>query len=369
MLVPVVDLAGTPLQPSHPAKVKRWLKEGRCTKHWHRGTFYVKLKRVVEHPNTDVVLAIDPGSKRTGITVATPKGVVLNMLVDSTNLTKQKVEKRRMYRRSRRYLKTPYRKCRSNRNNLKQLNRIPPSTLSRWNRHLRIVHSLLKILPINKVVVEDIKAVSHTSKRIRQTNKKYVSRWNAAFSPLQQGKNYFYNFLESKGIAVYKYQGWQTAKQRKKHGYKKISDKLSTKWESQCIDSHALCEMYYNKKIEPVKNLSFIEFLNFSRRELFRDYGKTRRRHGSTRTLGYNRGSLVWCSYIKRGYKKPIGLCYLAGFMETTNGPRVSLYDTKTNKELGQNFKLTNCKILTNLRYRNNFIKNEGGAPRNSSHR
>jgi len=358
MLVPVVDQVGTPLQPTHPAKARRWLKEGRCSKHFHRGTFYIRLKKIVTEPHINIILGIDPGSKRTAFTVATRNRVVLNWMIDSTNFTKNNIEKRRMYRRQRRYRNTPYRECRWNRSSLRNDGRVPPSTLSRWKRHLRLIYSLLKILPITKVIIEDVAAVTHNSKKKRLVDSKYVSCWNAAFSPLQAGKNFFYNFLEDRGIAVYKKKGWQTAKHRKKHGYKKISDKLSTKWESQCIDSHSLCEMYYNRKIRPVRNLNFIQFLTFSRRELFRMFGKIRRRHGSTRTLGHNRGTLVYCKYVKRGRLEPIGLCYLAGYMKVKEEYRVCLYSLQ-GKELGQSFKLSDCVMLTNLRYLNNYIRNE----------
>lgn len=354
MLVPVVDLAGTPLQPACVVKVRRWIKEQRCTKHFHRGTFYVKLNKVVKYPNVDIILGIDPGSKRTAFTVSTRKDIVLNWMINSENQIKQKIEKRAMYRRQRRYRNTPYRKCKFNKISICKEGRLPPSTRSRWNNHLRLINNLLKILPITKIIIEDINAVTHNSKKKRLVNKHYVSQWNILFSPLQQGKNYFYNFLEDHGIAVYKRKGWQTFNHRKKHCYNKIKDKLSTKWASQCIDSHSLCEMYYNKKIRPQKQLYFIEFLNFSRRELYCNHGKIRKRQGSTRTLGFNRGSLMYCNYTVRGKFKPIGLCYLSGY---TND-RVSLYSL-AGKRLGQNFNLSSCKLLTNLRYLTKFVSNK----------
>jgi len=88
-------------------------------------------------------------------------------------------------------------------------------------------------------------------------------------------------------------------------------------------------------------------------------HGKIRKRQGSTRTLGHNRGMLVYCKYIQRGKTEPIGLCYLAGYMKVKDEYRVSLYNIRTNKELGQNFKLNDCNMLTNLRYLNNYIRNE----------
>ena len=116
--------------------------------------------------------------------------------------------------------------------------------------------------------------------------------------------------------------------------------------------------MYYNRKIKPVRNLNFIQFITFSRRELFRMHGKIRRRHGSTRTMGHNRGTLAYCSYIIRGKFEPIGLCYLAGYMKVKEEYRVCLYSLQ-GKELGQSFKLNDCNMLTNLRYLNNYIRNE----------
>lgn len=357
MLVPVVDRVGTPLQPTCSAKARRWLREGRCTKHFHRGTFYIRLKKTVLQPKTNIVLGIDPGFKRTAFTVTTHNRVVLNWLIDSENFVKSKVEKRKMYRQQRRSRKTPYRRCRFNRSHNK--GSIPPSILSRWNRHLRLVTNLLKILPITDIVVEDIKAVTYNSKKKRLDDKHYASRGNVLFSPLQIGKNFFYISLGNMGINVYKKFGWQTCKHRKQNGYKKDSNKLSIKWEAHCVDSHSLCEMHYNKKIKLDKNMSFIKFLTFSRRELFRNHGKQRKRQGSTRTLGFNRGTLMYCSYVRRRYTEPIGLCYLAGHMKVNKADRVSLYNLQTNKEIGQSFKLTDCKMLTNLRYLCNNICNE----------
>jgi hypothetical protein len=46
-LVPVVDKAGTPLQPAHWAKVRRWIKEKRCIPKKSDGIFYIQLNKVV----------------------------------------------------------------------------------------------------------------------------------------------------------------------------------------------------------------------------------------------------------------------------------------------------------------------------------
>src|SRR3990167_8143651 len=83
----------------------------------------------------------------------------------------------------RRQRKTPYRKCRYNRN--KNKNFLTPSTKARWLWKLRVVNWISKIFPISYIIVEDIKAVS----------KKGQKKWNKIFSPLQYGKNWFYGEL------------------------------------------------------------------------------------------------------------------------------------------------------------------------------
>ncbi|MFQ6120548.1 MAG: RRXRR domain-containing protein, partial [Methanosarcinales archaeon] len=101
--VPVISKEGTPLMPTKASRARRWIKAGKAVKKWTKtGIFYVQLQ--VEPSDTElqeVVLALDPGSKFDGITIATRKEVQhQSMLVLPKGIVK-KLEERRRLRRAR----------------------------------------------------------------------------------------------------------------------------------------------------------------------------------------------------------------------------------------------------------------------------
>lgn len=292
-LVPVVDHNQHPLSPCKPSVARRLIRVGKATPFYKKSFFAIRLNKSVETPTRKkIVVAIDPGSKRTGITVATETDIVLNVQCDTPDWVKKKVETKRQYRRARRYRNTPYRKCRFNR----KIGGVPPSTKARWQAHLRIIDVLCKILPVTNVVIEDIKAET----------KKHARKWNKNFSPLEVGKQWFADQIKNLGLALDKFTGFDTYKQRRYRGFKKTSKKLAEIWEAHCVDSHCLAELLFGD-LEPVRKIRVLSFLNWHRRELHQGYkkGGVRREYGSTRSLGLSRGTLV---------KHPkYGVCYVGG--------------------------------------------------------
>jgi hypothetical protein len=70
MFVPVVDQNNEPLMPTTPSRARRWIKSGKATPFWKQGIFCVRLN--VEPSGRKVqkvVVGIDPGSKKEGVTV------------------------------------------------------------------------------------------------------------------------------------------------------------------------------------------------------------------------------------------------------------------------------------------------------------
>jgi len=316
-LVPVVDSQNNPLQPCKPSVAERLIKKGKATGFFKKGFFAIRIKKTVEKPNRSlIVVAIDPGSKRTGITVTTDTEVIVNIQCNTPDWVKGKMETRLMYRRARRQRNTPYRKCRSNR----AIGNIPPSTKARWDAHLRIIDVLSKILPVTDIVIEDIQAIT----------KKHQKKWNRSFSPLEIGKQWFKKEVENRGFEYTKFQGFETKTHRDIREFKKTSKKLSEVWEAHCVDSHCLAEML-TTYIEPVKQITILNFLQFNRRELHQGYqkGKIRKLYGSTKSMGFNRGTLI--KHTKYGLTQVGGT---------------------SQKRLCQNAKIQNCKILTNLSWR-----------------
>jgi hypothetical protein len=182
MYVPVVDKEQKPLMPTTPCRAATWIKSGKATPFWKRGIFCVRLNVEPSARKTqEVAVGVDPGSKKEAFTVKSEVHTYLNIQTDAVTWVKDAIKTRREMRRARRFRKTPCRQPRSNR--LCNSKRLAPSTKARWQWKLRILNWLKKMYPIACVVVEDIKAIAKKGKR----------RWNASFSPLEVGKQWFYN--------------------------------------------------------------------------------------------------------------------------------------------------------------------------------
>lgn len=263
--------------PTKPGRARRWVKEGKATPFWKRGIFCVRLNVAPSDKEYQPIAAgIDPGSKKEGFTVKSGAHTYLNIQADAVTWVKDAVEVRRNMRRARRFRKTP---CRKNKYH-RAKSSFPPSTKARWQWKLRLCQWLVKLFPIACFVVEDIKA--HT---------KGGKCWNKSFSPLQVGKQWFYDELR-KIAQVETQQGYET---------KELRDSVSLKKTKQ---------------------------MQFSK-------GGIRRPYGGTLSHGFKRGCLV---------KHPKwGLAYVGGFLKD----RLSLHAVVTGKRLCQIAKPSDCQFLT----------------------
>ena len=84
---------------------------------------------------------------------------------------------------------------------------------------------LRRLFPITQVVVEDIKA---------QTKGK--PRWDTAFSPLEVGKQWFYDEVR-KLVSLDTFEGYETKQMRDTLGLKKTKKKMADVFEAHCVDS------------------------------------------------------------------------------------------------------------------------------------
>ena len=158
MFVPVASKSGKKLMPTKPNKAGMLIKKGLATPYWSNGVFCIRLNYDTTEHTQDIVVGVDPGSKKEGFTVKSESHTYLNVQADAHNKVGEKVEKRRELRRGRRSRKCPNRKNRTNR--LANKERIPAGTHARWDWKLRILDWLSKLYPITYVCVEDIKARS-----------------------------------------------------------------------------------------------------------------------------------------------------------------------------------------------------------------
>jgi hypothetical protein len=337
MRVPVVDAKGRPLMPCRPAKARLLIKRGKALPKRNKlGIFYIQLTYEVNPENQAVVLGVDPGSKFEGFSAVGTKYTVLNVMSGAPGHVKRAVERRREMRRARRYRKARRRPARfDNRRRGKKF--LPNSTRARWEAKLRIIRQLLKILPLSCVVVEDVKAETRKGKR----------RWNEGFSPVQAGKEHFYRGLRELGFEPVLRRGHETKALRERFGLRKSGSKGEEGFWSHCVDAWVLAASVSGAERPDHTGIYRLVPLKLRRRQLHRlepEEGGVRRPYGGTRSLGFKRGTLVrhpkW------------GLCYVGGHM----GGRLSLHDPKTGRRLAQDAKPEDCRVLTCVSWRSQYV-------------
>ena len=336
--IPVISANGTPLMACNPAKARKLLRDDKAVKKWSKlGIFCIQLTFNPEQLKSQLIaVGVDSGSKFEGMSVVGTSDTVLNIMSEATSWVKRALKQRRQMRKARRYRNTRRRECRFD-NRLSGKNWLSPSTKARWDAKLRIISQLKRIMPISKVVVEDIRA------KTRKGSKK----WNTNFSPLEVGKQYFYSKLRGMGMEVLLKSGMETKELRKQYGLKKISNKSKSVFESHCVDLWCLAASITGAKHPTTKSMHYMVPLRFNRRQLHMlqfSRGGIRRRQGGTLSLGLKKGTLV--GHIK------YGLCFLGGNMRN----KFSLHSLADGKRITQQAKREDFKILTRIAFRTRFL-------------
>ncbi|MCG5526180.1 RRXRR domain-containing protein [Ectothiorhodospira haloalkaliphila] len=321
--VPVVSSTGKPLMPCHPARARELVRKGKAARRFDRGLFYISLTDRPDGEKQPIAVGIDPGSKKEGFTVKSESQTYLNIQADAVTWVKSAVSTRSQMRRARRFRKTPCRQPRFNR----KRGGLPPSTKARWQWRLRISRWIARLYPVAAFVVEDIKAIT-----------KGKRRWDRTFSPLQIGKQWFYDELQ-KLAPVHLKAGWETKELRDRHGLKKTRKKTAEVFEAHCVDSWVLANGWVGGHQQPDNTrMLCITPLRLHRRQLHRlqpQKGGIRKAYGSTRSHEFKRGSLV---------KHPkFGLSYVGG----CKSDGISLHHAATGKRLTQSAKPSDCMFLT----------------------
>lgn len=340
VFVPVMDRDGkTPLMPTTPSRARRWIKSGEATPFFKKGVFCVRLNRAPSGRETQPIVATaDPGSKREGFTVKSKAHTYLNVLAEAVTWVKASVETRGNMRRGRRFRKTPCRKPGPAGAMMGTKNRIPPSTKARWGWKLRVFQWLSALFPVTDVGVEDIQAATRKGKR----------KWNASFSPLQVGKDWFYEEIRRMGMTLHLRAGFETKALRDRLGLKKTSRKLAEIFAAHCVDSWVIAwDIVGGAETPDNRGMLCIQPIQLHRRQLHRlqaEKGGVRLPYGSTRSHGFKRGSLVrhpkW------------GLTYIGGMLKD----RICLHHIETRKRLTQNAKPADCRFLTYNIWRFHFV-------------
>ncbi|MBF0443698.1 MAG: HNH endonuclease [Oligoflexales bacterium] len=159
----VLSCRGNPIMPCNPRKAKILLKQGKA-KVINLRPFTIQLMVYGGETTQDLTVGVDSGYQNVGLSVVSAKKEVYSSTVELRRDIVELLSEKRMYRRNRRNRKTWYKKPRF-------LNRktgkcwLAPSIRHKFDSHIRIIDSIHRILPINKIVVEvasfDIQAIKN----------------------------------------------------------------------------------------------------------------------------------------------------------------------------------------------------------------
>jgi len=327
--LPVLSATGERLMPTHAARARQLIRQGKAVKQHDRGIVYLVLTARKMGDTQAIAVGVDPGSKKEAYTVQSEQHTFLNIQADAVTWVKEHVETKRNMRRVRRYRNTP---CRAHRQN-RVRGGIPPSTCARWGWKLRIVRWLARYYPITIIAIENVVAVTKPGRR----------RWNKSFSPLAVGKAWCYAELESVAV-VSPVPAHYTKALRDQAGLSKVRNKLSDAWDAHCVDSFVLASYAVGGPSKPEQtNVLYLVPLRFHRRQLHRlqpERGGIRKPYGGTMSLGLKRGS--WVRHPKWG------IAYIGG---TLNG-RISLHDMRTGKRLTQTARVADCQVFCTASWR-----------------
>ncbi len=159
--VPVLGSKGRPLMPTRPSRARRLIRQGRAEKAWRRGVFCIRMLDVdTDDDNIEVdgaELNIDPGAKATGLAVTSDSehGRQAHAIIELRHRgsrVRNKMDKRRMMRRSRRGRIRNRQPRFDNRTRPEGL--LPPSLLTRLANTETWIGRLTEIFPIRFVRVE-----------------------------------------------------------------------------------------------------------------------------------------------------------------------------------------------------------------------
>lgn len=316
--------------PTTPWRAAKWIKSGEATPFWKMGIFCIRMNRDIGDEVQPVVVGIDTGIRKEAYTVKSKTSTYINIQADTIYGIKDKLYSRASARRHRRGRKTPYRKCRYNRASYRK-SFIPPSVKARWDFRISMLEKLKSVFPITNIITEDIRAISREGQ----------SKWNKCFSPLQTGKRY--------GIAKFEQiskltliSGIDTAKLREQYGLIKSSDKLSDKFEAHCIDSWVMANSILNSTLDN-KKIFYLSPIYFFRRRLHFvcfTKGHKRKALGSTRSLGFKRGSII--------IHKKYGKCYVGG----SSNNRITLCDLSNGERISRDIRIEDCEFVCFNRFK-----------------
>lgn len=312
--VPVLSSENKPLMPTKASRASRMVNKNLATPHWNDlGVYYIKLTKQPSNTITqDIAVGIDPGRLYSGIGVQSSKFTLCAFHLElPLPLIKERMESRKMLRRSRRSRRFNrkiifrLRNHRQKRCDNRRKSKLPPSIKANRQLELRVVNELNKIFPITEIIYEYVKA-----------------KGSKSFSPVMVGQKWAVKQFNLIALTTTKF-GWETSNIRNLLGLIKEKENKGLR----CIETHAVdgialaCShfikyetdynsgMRWNGFVKVTRSLfKVIKRLQINRRSLhkvkFNEKGVRTRYGGTVIGYGLRKGDLI---------RSPKGLGYVSG--------------------------------------------------------
>jgi hypothetical protein len=302
-----VRFKGKPLMPMKATRVKKFIESSQGKIRYDRKLKVHYLQLLVSPSGIDtqdIVIGFDPGSTYDGISVVSPNYHHINIeLIQRPKKGKNAIssfKKRQASNRRGRRCRLRHRRIRfSNRTSSK----LTPTIRANVEFRQWLISKLIKIYPISKIVVEDVR-FNH-----------YNCTEGRAFSLVEQGKTKLYQFIKSLGLSLELVDGFNTKNLRvRSFGYdSKVREKDRQVFEAHCIDSFVLaCPRYDipNMITGEVSDYFKIDFKGIVNKSIIfiEKIVKIRRCLTTTRKLYTSKNNLIGPQYyrkLKGGIKEP----------------------------------------------------------------
>ena len=206
--VPVLNPDNSPAMPCKASRARRMVRDGKAIgKRNKLGIYYIQLLDEPTSRETQAISAgCDPGKYYSGIGLQSSKFTLFTAhLFLPFETVKERMEQRRMMRRSRRgrridrSLPFEQRAHRQKRFSNRRGNKLAPSIKANRLLEIRVITELAKLYPVSSIVYEYVKAKTLPG---------------CSFSPVQVSQKWAINQLFKVAPVVTKF-GWQTSNLRK----------------------------------------------------------------------------------------------------------------------------------------------------------
>ena len=230
-----------PLMPIRNARARICIKNGQGKIKYDRKLKIHYLQLLVDPSGFEVqemTLGLDPGSTFDGVSVVSEQCHHINIeLIQRPKKGKNAVTNFKSRQASNRRVRRSRLKHRPIRFDNRTSNKLAPTIKANVDFRKWLILKLIKLYPICKVVIEDVR-FNH-----------YKSTRGKSFSHVEQGKTELYNFVKSLGLELELYDGFNTKKLRiNSFGTDpKCKAKDTKNFTAHCIDSFVLACNKENK--------------------------------------------------------------------------------------------------------------------------